>query len=60
VVYEVFWDSYNAISRVRQIKAASRHRKIQLIESMNPEWRELLEDLSVQEPDCHARCARSQ
>jgi putative endonuclease len=56
----VFWDSYNAISRVRQIKAASRHRKIQLIESMNPEWRELLEDLSVQEPDCHARCARSQ
>jgi putative endonuclease len=34
-----------AILREKQIKAGSRKRKIQLIESMNPEWHDLYYDL---------------
>jgi putative endonuclease len=45
VLYEVFRDSYNAITREKQIKAGSRQRKIALIEKMNPEWRDLAEEL---------------
>ena len=40
-----FRDSYNAIAREKQIKAGSRHRKIELIERMNPDWRDLFEEL---------------
>jgi putative endonuclease len=45
VLYEVFQDSYNAISREKQIKAGSRRRKVELIERMNPEWQDLYEKL---------------
>ena len=45
VLYEVFQDSYNAIAREKQIKAGSRRRKIELIERMNPEWRDLHDEL---------------
>jgi putative endonuclease len=45
VMYEVFNDSYNAIAREKQIKAGSRRRKVELIERMNPEWRDLYEEL---------------
>jgi putative endonuclease len=45
VLYEVFRDSYNAIVREKQIKAGSRRRKVELIERMNPEWRDLYEEL---------------
>lgn len=31
----------DAIAREKQLKAGSRLKKIQLIESMNPEWRDL-------------------
>jgi putative endonuclease len=41
VYYEVFDDPENAISREKQIKAGSRQKKIQLITSMNREWRDL-------------------
>jgi putative endonuclease len=41
VYYEVFDDPENAISREKQIKAGSRQKKIQLIDSMNKEWRDL-------------------
>jgi putative endonuclease len=44
-MYEVFNDSYNAIAREKQIKAGSRRRKVELIERMNPEWRDLYEEL---------------
>ena len=44
-LYEVFLDSYNAITREKQIKAGSRRRKVELIERMNPEWRDLSEEL---------------
>lgn len=45
VLYEVFQDSYNAIVREKQIKAGSRRRKIELIERLNPEWRDLYDEL---------------
>ena len=45
VLYEVFKDSYNAILREKQIKAGSRRRKIELIERVNPEWRNLYDEL---------------
>ena len=41
VLYEVFMDSYNAIVREKQIKAGSRRKKVELIERMNPDWRDL-------------------
>jgi predicted GIY-YIG superfamily endonuclease len=45
VFYEVFRDSYNAISREKQVKAGSRRRKIELIERINPEWLDLSDTL---------------
>lgn len=41
----VFRDSYNAIAREKQIKAGTRRRKVELIERMNPEWRDLYDEL---------------
>jgi predicted GIY-YIG superfamily endonuclease len=35
-----------AIMREKQIKAGSRVKKLALIESMNPTWRDLYEDLN--------------
>ena len=43
VYYEEFDDSYNAISREKQIKAGSRNKKIELIEAVNGEWKDLSE-----------------
>jgi putative endonuclease len=43
--YEVFQDIENAILREKQIKAGSRQKKIQLINSMNTEWRDLYDEL---------------
>ena len=45
VYYEVFEDAYNAISREKQIKGGSRQKKIDLINSMNPQWRGLYDEL---------------
>ncbi len=45
VYYEIFEDIENAILREKQIKDVSRHKKIELINSMNNEWRELYEEL---------------
>ena len=41
VYYEMVGNSYSGISREKQIKAGSRDRKIKLIESMNPQWKDL-------------------
>ena len=43
VYYEFFDDPENAIAREKQIKAGSRQKKMQLIASMNREWRDLYE-----------------
>jgi putative endonuclease len=45
VYYEVFEDIENAILREKQIKAGSRQKKIQLIDSTNIKWRELYDEL---------------
>ncbi len=45
VYYEVFDDIESAILREKQIKSGSRQRKIELINSMNKEWRDLQEEL---------------
>jgi len=45
VYFEVFEDSYNAISREKQIKGGSRNKKIGLIDSINKEWKDLFDDL---------------
>ena len=45
VYYEVFDDINDAISREKQIKAGSRQKKIDLIESFNPKWDDLYNKL---------------
>lgn len=45
VYYEIFEDAYTAISREKQIKAGSRQKKIDLVNSMNQEWQDLYDGL---------------
>ncbi len=45
VYYEVFDDPENAIIREKHLKGSSRTRKNQLVESINPEWRDLYEEI---------------
>jgi putative endonuclease len=45
VFYEITDDVYAAIAREKQIKAGSRQKKIDLVNAMNPEWRDLYEEL---------------
>ncbi len=44
VYFEATDSAYAAISREKQIKAGSRQKKIDLINKLNPGWRELSED----------------
>jgi len=46
VYYAVFNDPENAIAREKQIKAGSRERKLQLIEGMNPGWKNLYDEIA--------------
>src|SRR5208337_2975599 len=48
VYYEVFRYVNNAITREKQIKGWRRSRKIALIESQNPSWRDLSRDFGKQ------------
>jgi len=45
IYYEMFADIRDAIAREKQIKAGSRQKKIDLIIGMNPDWRDLYDDL---------------
>jgi putative endonuclease len=45
VYYEAGYDAAGAITREKQIKAGSRQKKIELVNRMNPEWRDLYEKL---------------
>ena len=45
VYYEAFQMIGDAIAREKQLKAGSRAKKILLIESMNPEWKDLYKQL---------------
>ena len=44
VYYEATPDVRGAIAREKQIKGWLRRKKIALVESVNPEWRDLTED----------------
>lgn len=46
VWYERYDVMPDAIAREKQIKAGSRKDKLRLIETMNPEWRDLYGDLA--------------
>jgi len=45
VYYEMAETAEAAIAREKQLKAGSRWRKIELIKSMNPTWRDLSAEL---------------
>jgi len=45
VYHEITPSAEAAIAREKQLKAGSRQKKLDLIATMNPEWRDLYEDL---------------
>jgi putative endonuclease len=45
--YEATESVVSALERERQIKAGSRQKKIDLINSINPGWRDLYDDLET-------------
>jgi putative endonuclease len=45
VYFENFSNILKAIVREKQLKAGSRKKKLLLIEKMNPEWKDLYEEL---------------
>ncbi len=50
VYYECGDDINIAIAREKQIKAGSRKKKIELISCMNPDWKDLYEELYMEAP----------
>jgi putative endonuclease len=44
VYFEEFSDINQAIAREKEIKSMTRRQKIKLIESINPEWRDLSQE----------------
>jgi putative endonuclease len=44
IYFETFRSSISAIRREKQIKTWRREKKVQLIDSQNPEWKDLSED----------------
>ena len=46
VFYEAYERMDEAIAREKQIKGGSRAKKIALIETINPEWKDLYESLA--------------
>ena len=45
IYFDYTTDIYSAISREKQIKGWRREKKIDLINEMNPEWKDLFYDL---------------
>jgi putative endonuclease len=43
--YEIYPFIADAISREKQIKGGSRKKKLELIESMNPDWKDLYDEI---------------
>lgn len=46
VYYEVGDSIHSALSREKRIKGGSRQKKIELINSLNPEWKDLYDEIS--------------
>jgi putative endonuclease len=51
IYYETFSDVWSAIAREKQIKGWVRRRKVGLIASMNPDWRDLSDGWYDTDPD---------
>ena len=49
VYYECYESSWDAIDREKQIKKWRREKKDALVETYNPEWRDLFDDLWLEE-----------
>lgn len=47
VYYESTSDVFSAIAREKQIKGWIRSRKVALIESVNPDWKDLSNDFGI-------------
>jgi len=45
VYYQIGDDIHSVIAREKQIKGGSRKKKIELINSLNPEWKDLYEEI---------------
>ena len=45
VYYEILDDPENAIIREKRLKGGSRAKKNRLVESLNPQWRDLYDEL---------------
>ncbi len=45
IYYEITRDVHSALAREKQIKAGSRKQKVDLINSMNSEWKDLYDEL---------------
>ena len=45
VYYEAFQEIGDAIGREKQIKGGSRQKKLDLINSKNPEWKDLDDEM---------------
>ena len=45
VFYEIHENMISAIAREKQIKSGSRKKKLALIENMNPDWKDLYEEI---------------
>jgi len=56
VYYESYDDVIKAINREKQLKGLLRIKKIQLIVSMNPTWRDLSEEWYERHPYQPAEC----
>ncbi|MBO3100236.1 GIY-YIG nuclease family protein [Gelidibacter pelagius] len=52
VYYEAFQMIGDAIGREKQLKAGSRAKKVALIESINPDWMDLYEEVKEMFGDC--------
>lgn len=46
VYYEVGDSTHSALAREKHIKGGSRQKKIDLINSLNPEWKDLFDEIS--------------
>ena len=51
VYFEVTDDVYAALSREKQLKKWRREKKVDLIETMNPTWKDLYKDLFEADSD---------
>lgn len=45
VYYELHGDMYTAITREKNVKKWKRKWKLELIESLNPEWKDLYDEI---------------